>query len=174
MASSGELKKSITWLQGTAMTIGAVIGAGILVLPAIAADIAGPASLASWLLMGLISLPMLAAIAQMSSRYPNSGGIAAYAQQAFGPGMGRLAGFLIFCGCYLAGFLADLAGTFLVPLGLRAGEDGIFIILQGASLESLGSGVIQFGIFPFLFDIFLTAALLWGTCVVIRRHLSLK
>ncbi len=85
-----------------------------------------------------------------------------------------LAGFLIFCGCYLAGFLADLAGTFLVPLGLRAGEDGIFIILQGASLESLGSGVIQFGIFPFLFDIFLTAALLWGTCVVIRRHLSLK
>ena len=96
MASSGELKKSITWLQGTAMTIGAVIGAGILVLPAIAADIAGPASLASWLLMGLISLPMLAAIAQMSSRYPNSGGIAAYAQQAFGPGMGRLAGFLIF------------------------------------------------------------------------------
>ena len=93
MASSGELKKSITWLQGTAMTIGAVIGAGILVLPAIAADIAGPASLASWLLMGLISLPMLAAIAQMSSRYPNSGGIAAYAQQAFGvEERGRLLG----------------------------------------------------------------------------------
>ena len=92
----GELRKSITWLQGTAMTIGAVIGAGILVLPAIAAEIAGPASLVSWLLMGLISLPMLAAIAQMSSRYPDSGGIAAYARQAFGSGMGRLTGFLIF------------------------------------------------------------------------------
>ena len=78
------------------MTIGAVIGAGILVLPAIAAEIAGPASLVSWLLMGLISLPMLAAIAQMSSRYPDSGGIAAYARQAFGSGMGRLTGFLIF------------------------------------------------------------------------------
>lgn len=96
METDKGLVKSITWLQGTAMTIGAVIGAGILVLPAIAAGIAGPASLASWLLMGLISLPMLAAIAQMSSRYPNSGGIAAYAQQAFGCGMGRLTGFLIF------------------------------------------------------------------------------
>lgn len=96
MAGGEELKKSITWLQGTAMTIGAVIGAGILVLPAIAAEMTGPASLVSWLLMGLISLPMLAAIAQMSSRYPDSGGIAAYARQAFGPGMGRLTGFLIF------------------------------------------------------------------------------
>ena len=77
------------------MTIGAVIGAGILVLPALAAEAAGPASLVSWVLMGLFALPMLAAIAQMSSRFPNSGGIAAYAQQAFGPGVGRLAGFLI-------------------------------------------------------------------------------
>ena len=31
MASSGELKKSITWLHGTAMTIGAVIGAGTMI-----------------------------------------------------------------------------------------------------------------------------------------------
>ena len=91
-----RLRKEITWLQGTAMTIGAVIGAGILVLPALAAEAAGPASLVSWVLMGLFALPMLAAIAQMSSRFPNSGGIAAYAQQAFGPGVGRLAGFLIF------------------------------------------------------------------------------
>ena len=96
--SDGErhLSREITWLQGTAMTIGAVIGAGILVLPALAAEEAGPASLVSWALMGLFALPMLAAIAQMSSRFPNSGGVAAYAQQAFGPGMGRLTGFLIF------------------------------------------------------------------------------
>ena len=93
---NGRLSREITWLQGTAMTIGAVIGAGILVLPALAAEEAGPASLVSWALMGLFTLPMLAAIAQMSSRFPNSGGVAAYAQQAFGPGMGRLAGFLIF------------------------------------------------------------------------------
>ena len=96
MSDERHLNRGITWLQGTAMTIGAVIGAGILVLPALAAEAAGPASLVSWVLMALFALPMLAAIAQMSSRFPNSGGIAAYAQQAFGPGMGRLSGFLIF------------------------------------------------------------------------------
>ena len=57
-----ELKKSITWVQGTALTIGAVLGAGILVLPAIAAQLAGPASLVSWIAMGLLSIPMVVAI----------------------------------------------------------------------------------------------------------------
>ena len=37
---NGRLSREITWLQGTAMTIGAVIGAGILVLPALAAEAA--------------------------------------------------------------------------------------------------------------------------------------
>lgn len=95
MADEGKLSKSITWLQGTALTIGAVIGAGILALPAIAAQAAGPASLAAWLLMGLFALPMIVAIAQMSSRWPNSGGIAAYAGQAYGPLMERLTGAMI-------------------------------------------------------------------------------
>ena len=83
-----RLRKEITWLQGTAMTIGAVIGAGILVLPALAAEAAGPASLVSWVLMGLFALPMLAAIAQMSSRFPNSGGIAATRSRLSAPASG--------------------------------------------------------------------------------------
>lgn len=95
--NSEKLKKEITWLHGMAMTIGAVIGAGILALPAVAAEAAGPVSLISWLLMGVITLPMLVAISLMSSRFPDSGGISAYARQAFGPGMGRLTGFLTFC-----------------------------------------------------------------------------
>ena len=85
-----KLRKSINWIHGTALTIGAVVGSGILVLPVIAAEISCPASILSWVLMGLFSLPMVFAIGEMSSRYPNSGGIAAYAQQAFGPRMGSL------------------------------------------------------------------------------------
>jgi len=90
-----ELKKSITWVKGSALTIGAVLGSGILVLPAIAGEMAGPASVLSWLLMGLFSVPMVIAIGMMSSQFPNSGGMAAYARQAFGPFWGRLTGFLI-------------------------------------------------------------------------------
>jgi len=90
-----ELKKGITWVKGSALTIGAVLGSGILALPAIAAQMAGPASMLSWFLMGLFSFPMVIAIGMMSSQFPNSGGMAAYARQAFGPFWGRITGILI-------------------------------------------------------------------------------
>lgn len=90
-----KLRKGITWIQGTALTIGAVLGAGILVLPAIAAEMAGPASILSWLLMGLFSIPMVIVISMMSSKFPDSGGMAAYARRAFGPFWSSLTGLLI-------------------------------------------------------------------------------
>lgn len=90
-----KLKKSITWLQGSALTVGAVLGAGILVLPSITATMAGPASLISWLLMGLLSLPMVIVISLMSSRFPDSGGMATYVRQGFGDFPSRLTGVLM-------------------------------------------------------------------------------
>ncbi|MBP2631025.1 MAG: amino acid permease [Firmicutes bacterium] len=90
-----ELRKSITWIQGAALTIGAVLGAGILVLPAMTANIAGPASLISWLLMGLFSLPLIIAIGAMSSRFPDSGGMATYVRQGFGNRASHIAGILM-------------------------------------------------------------------------------
>ena len=106
-----KLRKSINWVHGTALTIGAVVGSGILVLPVIAAKISGPASILSWVLMGLFSLPMVFAIGEMSSRYPNSGGIAAYAQQAFGPRMGSLIGLLILSAMLLGMPVTALIGS---------------------------------------------------------------
>ncbi|MDU2066026.1 MAG: amino acid permease [Sporomusaceae bacterium] len=90
-----SLKKSITWLQGSAMTIGAVLGAGILVLPAITASLAGPASLLSWLFTGLLSLPMIAVIGMISSKFPDSGGLATYVHTAYGSLAGQLTSLLM-------------------------------------------------------------------------------
>ncbi|NUP33626.1 MAG: amino acid permease, partial [Streptomycetaceae bacterium] len=42
-------RTGLTALQGTAMYIGAVLGTGVIALPALAADAAGPASLLAWL-----------------------------------------------------------------------------------------------------------------------------
>lgn len=90
-----ELKKSINWVKGSALTIGAVLGSGILALPAIVSEMAGPASIVSWLLMGMFSIPTVIVIGMMSSEFPNSGGMAAYARKAFGAFWGRLTGILI-------------------------------------------------------------------------------
>ena len=47
----------LTTLQGAALTLAAVLGTGVISLPALAADTAGPASLFAWVLLG--QLPAL-------------------------------------------------------------------------------------------------------------------
>lgn len=95
MQQQVELRKSITWIQGSALTVGAVLGAGILVLPSITASMAGPASLISWIFMGLLSLPMVIVIGLMSSQFPDSGGMATYVRQGFGKKASHVAGILM-------------------------------------------------------------------------------
>lgn len=95
MSTEVSLKKSISWVQGSAMTIGGVLGAGILVLPAITASMAGPASIISWFLTGLLSLPMIIVIGMMSSKFPDSGGFAAYVRTAYGNTASQITGLLM-------------------------------------------------------------------------------
>src|SRR5919197_2856358 len=72
-------------LQGTALYTGAVLGTGVLALPALAARQAGPASLLAWVAMLLLSVPLAATFAALAGRYPDSGGVATFAARAFGP-----------------------------------------------------------------------------------------
>ena len=49
---------SIGLVQATALYVGAVLGTGVLVLPAIAAEQAGPGSLIAWAALVVLSVPM--------------------------------------------------------------------------------------------------------------------
>ena len=92
--SGNQLNRSLTWPQAVSMAVGSVIGSGILVLPAITAQEAGPASLVSWLAMGLFAIPLALTLGRLVAHMPHAGGIAAYAREAFGPAGGRLTGWL--------------------------------------------------------------------------------
>src|SRR4051812_12552507 len=70
--------------QGAALTIGAVLGTGVISLPALAANAAGPASLLAWVGLLLLSIPLASTFAALGSRYPDGGGVSTYARQAFG------------------------------------------------------------------------------------------
>ncbi|MFI0480304.1 APC family permease [Actinomadura sp. 9N215] len=78
--SSGHL----TFGQGTAMYVGAVLGTGVIALPALAAEAAGPASLLAWLALVVMSAPLAATFAALGARYPDAGGVSTYARLAFG------------------------------------------------------------------------------------------
>jgi len=118
MTTVGEIsgppvtRGTLTVAQGTALSVGAVLGTGVITLPALAAELAGPASLVAWAALVLLSVPLAATFAAMGARFPDRGGVTTYVRSAFGP---RVAGAVGWC------------FYFAVPVGappstLRAGQ----------------------------------------------------
>src|SRR5436190_19202379 len=71
-------------LQGAALTLGALIGTGIISLPSLAAEAAGPASLVAWGALLLVSVAFAASFTALGSRFPDGGGVTTYVRRAFG------------------------------------------------------------------------------------------
>lgn len=84
----------LTTAQGAALYVGAVLGTGVIALPALAAQAAGPASLIAWLGLVLLSIPLAMTFAALGARHPDAGGVSTYVRLAFGP---RAAGAIGWC-----------------------------------------------------------------------------
>jgi amino acid efflux transporter len=79
------MTRSLTAAQGTALYVAAVLGTGVIALPALAADTAGPASLLAWGALVALSVPLAGTFAALGARHPDAGGVSHYARLAFGP-----------------------------------------------------------------------------------------
>src|SRR5699024_3956592 len=87
---------SLSVLQGTALTMAAVLGVGVVTLPALAVEEAGPASILAWGVLIVVSLPLAATFAALGARHPDGGGVATYARLAFGNGVSTMVGWAFF------------------------------------------------------------------------------
>src|SRR6476661_5913336 len=85
---------SLTVAQGAALSVGAVLGTGVITLPALAAEVAGPASLLAWAALVLLSVPLASTFAALGARHPDGGGVSTYVRRAFGD---RTAGAVGWC-----------------------------------------------------------------------------
>lgn len=85
---SRQLTRTITLPQAVALYVGAVVGAGVLILPGTAATLAGPASLLAWAFDCLLGIPLALTFAALAARRPDAGGVATFTAEAFGPGWG--------------------------------------------------------------------------------------
>ena len=104
-------------VQASALYIAAVLGTGILVLPALAATTAGPASVLSVVAVLLLSIPLAGTFAALASRFPDSGGVATYVRLALGKTAARMAGYWFFFGvCVGTPVVATLGATYLVSI----------------------------------------------------------
>src|SRR2546430_9906597 len=82
--SPPALRRVITLRHAVAIYVSSLLGSGIFVIPGLAAQIAGPASIVSWMLLSLASYPFAYTFAKLSSKQPESGGIYALARDGIG------------------------------------------------------------------------------------------
>lgn len=93
-SGTGGLQRVIRVRDGLAITVGIIIGAGVLRTPGLIAGYVGEAwtILGIWLLGGIVAGLSTLLFAEMAAALPNAGGKYVYAKAAFGPLAGFVAG----------------------------------------------------------------------------------
>jgi amino acid efflux transporter len=117
--------------SGTALYVGAVLGPGVLLLPALAAEAAGPASVIAWVALLALSVPLATTFAALGVRQPEAGGTAAYVRTAFGRRAGAVTGWWFLTGVVLGAPAVALIGGFYVADLLGAGRVGAVAAAAG-------------------------------------------
>ena len=89
-----EMKRVLRIRDGLAITVGIVIGAGILRTPGLIAEYLGNGwlILSVWVLGGVVAALSTLVLAEMAAALPKAGGKYVYAREAFGPVAGFVAG----------------------------------------------------------------------------------
>lgn len=126
-AGSGGPEGRLTAAQGTAMYVGAVVGTGVIALPALAAEAAGPASLLAWLALVLLSAPLAATFAALGARHPDAGGVSTYARLAFGDRTAAVVGWCFYLAVPPGATAAALFGGGYVAAAVGGGRTTVVV-----------------------------------------------
>ncbi|MFH1420788.1 MAG: amino acid permease [Candidatus Aenigmatarchaeota archaeon] len=88
------LKRSIGKITLMFIVLNTILGAELFFVPTIAASYAGPASMISWVLMGLVAILVSTYFAELVGLFPKSGGVYEYVKQAYGAFPSFIAGWV--------------------------------------------------------------------------------
>ena len=140
-APNPSLRKAMTMRYAVALYMSSVLGSGVLVLPGLAAQIAGPASLVAWIALSLISYPLAYTFASLSARRPESGGVYSFARESLGPSAANAVGWL-FILWYVTGepVVTVIAASYLA-YAFPLTQTEIFLI---AGLLTLGAFLVNY------------------------------
>jgi amino acid efflux transporter len=119
--------RSITLTQGIALYMGAVLGSGILILPGYTADVAGPASIVSWIILSLLSIPIAYTFARLALKYENFGGIATIVQHAFGSYWSAIVGWFFYAWVATGQAVVGLTGAAYIVEAFHLSEGYLYL-----------------------------------------------
>ena len=89
-----KLKKDLSLIHVFCIASGAMISSGIFILPGLAYSKAGPAVIICYFLAGLLSIPGMLSLAEMTTAMPKAGGDCFTIVRSMGPSIGTVAGLL--------------------------------------------------------------------------------
>jgi amino acid transporter len=146
-----ELERDLGLPSVLAISIGAMIGSGIFILPALALEIAGPAVILAYLVAGLLVVPAALSKSEMATAMPEAGGTYIYIERGMGPLLGTIAGVGTWFSLSFKGALALVGGVpyllLLFDLPLKPVALGLAAVLILVNvLGAKQTGRLQLGI----------------------------
>ena len=154
MSGGEDLERSLGLYSTMMISMGAMIGSGIFVLPALGYKKAGPAVILAYVLAALVVLPAALSKAEMSTAMPESGGTYLYIDRALGPLFGTIAGIgawfslvfkssfaLVGLGAYLLLF-APISQGAIVYVALGLGAAVVVLNIVGTELSGRVQAII--------------------------------
>jgi APA family basic amino acid/polyamine antiporter len=126
MSEHQQLRRRLGTFDATTIGLGSMLGAGVFVVFAPAAALAGGLLVVSVVLAGAVAYCNAVASAALAAKYPTSGGTYVYGRQQLGEWPGFLAGWCFVtgksasCAAMALTFGSYLAGSYAVPVAVAA------------------------------------------------------
>jgi APA family basic amino acid/polyamine antiporter len=141
----GGLERNIGFVEAMTLGGGTMIGAGIFVLPGIAAESAGPASSISFAIAGGVALLAALSLSELATGMPVAGGSYHYVNRALGGFFGSIVGWGMWTGLIFASafYMIGFGQYLVVPIPFLDGR--ILIILLGLLGVMLIVGLNYYG-----------------------------
>ncbi len=118
-----KLKKTLSGLDVFCIASGAMISSGLFILPGLAYSLTGPALILSYLIAGLVSLPGMLSLAEMTTAMPRAGGDCFAVIRSLGPAVGTVAGLMSWFSLAMKSSFAlvgmSIFTELLVPVDIR-------------------------------------------------------
>ena len=106
-----DLERDLGLLSVMAISIGAMVGSGIFILPALAVKDAGAGMVLAFAIAGVLVVPAALSKAEMATAMPEAGGTYIYIERSMGPLLGSVAGVGTWFALAFKGALALVGGV---------------------------------------------------------------
>jgi APA family basic amino acid/polyamine antiporter len=164
-----DLERSLGLYTTTMISMGAMIGSGIFVLPSLGFKKAGPAVIAAYILAGLVVLPPALSKSEMATAMPESGGTYLYIDRALGPMAGTVTGIgAWFSLVFKSAFALAGLGSYLLLLTPGFGKGSLEYVALGLAALIVVLNIVGTDITGKLEAVVVTLILLFLTAYVVN------